>query len=182
MADTNFTRSQGETWRITISLEDSCGVPQQLANSSFVPSVYFSGLATKVGQTSVPIHFRYYPVETKTWGRGSSSTSDIGVYNMYAYIPSDEVGVCSIATHDNRASCESSGGDWTVDVAASLLTTSQMAAGGWTYEIRMADASNPSNLESSKTLLEGTIEIEASTLDISSGAGFVFSTPIAPVS
>lgn len=182
MAETNFTRSQGETWRVTISLEDSGCVPQQLADSSFVPSVYFSGLATKTGQTSVPIHFRYYPVETKTWGRGSNSSSDIGVYKLYAYIPSDEVGSCSISTHDNRASCESNSGTWTVDAAASLLTTSQMAAGSWKYEVRMSDASNPSNMESSKTILEGTLTIEASVLDISSGAGFIFGTPIVPAS
>ena len=180
MADTNFTRTQGETWRVTISLEDSDCVPQQLADSSLNPSVYFSGLATKTGSTSVPIKFQYYAAETKTWGRGTNSSSATGVYKLYAYIPADEVGSCSVSTHTDRASCESNSGTWTVDAAESLLTTANMTAGDWTYEIRMSDAADPSGLESTKTILEGKLTIETTTVDISTGAGFTFGTPTSP--
>ena len=181
MADTNFERAQGETWRITLSLEDSNCKPLQLASADYVPLAYFSGLATKTGQTSIPIRFQYYPVETKTWGRGSNSGTDIGVYRLYAYIPSDEVGSCSIAGHNDRASCEAvDGGVWAVNVAASALTTAQMEAGIWKYVIRMSDAANPSNLESSKNILKGNITISASVVDISAGAGFTFETPVSP--
>ena len=181
MADTNFERAQGETWRVTLSLEDSNCVPQQIASADYVPSVYFSGLATKTGQTSIPIRFQYYPVETKTWGRGSNSGTDIGVYRLYAYIPSDEVGSCSIAGHNDRASCEAvDGGVWAVNVAASALTTAQMEAGIWKYVIRMSDAANPSNLESSKNILEGNFTISTSVVDVSDGAGFIFDTPVSP--
>lgn len=182
MAETNFTRTQGETWRVTISLEDSDCVPQQLADSSYAPSVYFSGLATKTGETSVPIKFQYHATETKTWGRGTNSSSATGVYKLYAYIPADEVGSCSISGHSDRASCEAASGVWNVDAAASLLTTANMATGDWAYEIRMSDAADPSNLESSKTILEGKLKIEATTVDISVGSSFNFSTPAAPTS
>lgn len=181
MSYTNFTRSQGETWRITVSLEDSKGVPQQLADASFAPSVYFSGLATKTSETSIPILFRYHAVETVTYGRGSSKTSETGVYKVYAYIPADEVGSCSSALYEDRVSCESNAGTWTVDAGASLLTTTNMSVGDWNYEIRMADASDTSNLESAKTLLEGLITIEASVVDISPGASFTFGTPTSPL-
>ena len=181
MADTNFERAQGETWRVTLSLEDSNCVPQQIASADYVPSVYFSGLATKTGQTSIPIRFQYYPVETKTWGRGSNSGTDIGVYRLYAYIPSDEVGSCSITGHNDRASCEAvDGGVWEVNVAASALTTAQMEAGIWKYVIRMSDAANPSNLESSKNILKGNFTISTSVVDVSGGAGFIFDTPVSP--
>ena len=180
MADTNFERAQGETWRVTLSLEDSNCVPQQLASSTFVPSVYFSGLATKTGQTSVPIKFQYYPVETKTWGRGSSGSSATGVFRFYAYIPSDEVGSCSITGHNDRVSCVSAGGNWTVNVAESALTTATMEAGIWKYAIRMADAANPSNLESTKNILEGKLTIKESVIDVSAGTEISFEAPIIP--
>lgn len=181
MSDTNFERAQGETWRVTLSLEDSNCVPQQIASAAYVPSVYFSGLATKTGQTSIPIRFQYYPVETKTWGRGSNSGTDTGVYRFYAYIPSDEVGSCSITGHNDRASCEATDtGVWTVDAAASALTTAQMEAGIWKYVIRMSDAANPSNLESSKNILKGNFTISTSVVDVSDGAGFIFDTPVSP--
>jgi hypothetical protein len=155
-------------------------VPQQLADSSFVPSVYFSGLATKDGQTSVPINFKYLEVETITWGRGSLSDSATGVYKLYAYIPADEVGSCSIAGNSTQTACTTAGGTWTVDAAASLLTTSKMSVGDWNYEIRMADAVDTSGLESSKTLLYGILTISASTVDISPGSSFNFDTPDTP--
>ena len=180
MADTNFERAQGETWRITLSLEDSACVPQQIASSAFVPSVYFSGLATKTGQTSVPIKFQYYPVETKTWGRGSSGDTATGVYKFYAYIPSDEVGTCSIAGHTNRVACAAATGTWTVNAAASLLTTANMSAGIWDYSIRMSDAANPSNLESTKNILEGKLTIKESVIDVSAGTEISFEAPITP--
>lgn len=181
MADTNFERAQGETWRITLSLEDSNCKPQQLATAAYVPSVFFSGLATKTGQTDIPIRFQYYPAETKTWGRGSNSETEVGVYRFYAYIPSDEVGSCSIGGHNNRASCEAAAnGEWIVDPVDSELTTAKMEAGVWKYVIRMSDAANPSNLESSKNILKGNITILTSVVDISAGAGFTFAAPVLP--
>ena len=181
MSDTNFERAQGETWRITLSLEDSNCKPQQIARADYTPSVYFSGLATKTGQTSIPIKFQYYPVETKSWGRGSNSETEVGVYRFYAYIPSDEVGSCNIGGHTDRASCEAAtNGEWTVDPVASALTTAQMEAGVWKYVIRMSDAANPSNLESSKNILKGNITISTSVVDISAGAGFTFTAPVEP--
>ena len=180
MADTNFTRTQGETWRVTISLEDKDCVPQQLASSTYAPSVYFSGMATKTGQTSIPIKFQYYPTETKTWGRGAGAESASGVYKVYAYIPADEVGTCSVSGKYDAVSCAAAGGNWTVNNAQSLLTTANMQVGDWAYEIRMSDAANPSNLESTKSILEGTLTIEATTVDISAGSGFTFGTPVVP--
>lgn len=179
MAATNFTRTQGETWRITLSLTDSDGVPQQLADASFVPSIYWSGVATKTGQTDVPVYFQYLDSETITYGRGEETTVT-GVYKLYAYIPADEVGSCSDAQYTDRVSCEVNTETWTVDAAASLLTTTQMVTGDWDYEIRMSDAIDPSNLESSKVLLYGTLTMEESTVDISAGSSFTFQTPSTP--
>jgi hypothetical protein len=180
MADTNFTRTQGETWRVTIGLEDSKCIPQMLANESLVPLVYFAGIATKTGQTSVPIKFQFLDASSKTIGRGTGSYKQQGVYQVYAYIPADEVGSCSISDHKDRASCEAAAGTWTVDTAASLLTTTKMAVGDWKYEIRMADTSDPANTQSSKTILEGNLTIEESVVDISAGSSFTFVAPDAP--
>jgi len=185
MTDTNFERAQGETWRITLSLEDSNCKPQQFASADYTPSVYFSGLATKTDKTSIPIKFQYYPVETKSWGRGSNSETEVGVYSLYAYIPADEVGACSTGAHEDRASCEAAHADqWTADPVASALTTAKMEAGVWKYVIRMSDAANPSNLESSKNILKGNITITESVIDISNGADLTsdlaFSSPTVP--
>jgi len=179
MAKTNYERSQGETWRITISLEDENCVPTQLASEAYTPSVYFTGLSTKTGKTSIPIRFQYYPPETKTWGRGSTKTTATGVFRIYAYIPADEVGSCSLG-HNDRASCVAATGTWTVDTAKSLLTTSQMEAGVWKYAIRMSDSPNPSNLESVKNILEGDLTVVESVVDITDGAEVVFSIPASP--
>ena len=185
MTDTNFERAQGETWRITLSLEDSNCKPQPFASADYTPSVYFSGLATKTDRPSIPIKFQYYPVETKSWGRGSDSETEVGVYSLYAYIPADEVRSCNIAGHDDRASCEAvENGVWAVDTDASEQTTANMEAGVWKYVIRMSDAANPSNLESSKNILKGNITITESVIDISNGAGLTsdltFSSPTVP--
>jgi len=181
MTDTNFERAQGETWRITLSLEDSNCKPQQIASADYTPSVYFSGRATKTDQPSIPIKFQYYPVETKTWGRGSDSETEVGVYSLYAYIPADEVGSCNIGGHNDRASCEAAeNGVWAADPVASALTTVHMQAGVWEYAIRMSDAENPSNLESSKNILKGNITITESVIDISDGADLTFSRPALP--
>ena len=181
MTDTNFEKSQGETWKVTISVDGSNNTPQQIASAAYVPSVYFSGLATKTGQTSVPIRFQYHPSETKEIGRGTNSYTESGVYALSAYIPADEVGSCSIDGHANRAACEAATGTWTVDTAASLLTTANMSVGDWRYEIRMADARNPSNLELSTTALQGTLTIVESVIAITDGASFEFGTPVAPI-
>ncbi len=180
MADTNFTRTQGETWRITLEIEDSKCIPQMLANESLQPLVYFAGVATKTGQTSVPIRFQFLDTSSKTIGRGTGSYKQLGVFQVYAYIPADEVGSCSISTHKDRGTCEAAAGTWTVDTAASLLTTTNMATGDWNYEIRMADTVDPSNTQSSKTVLEGILTIEESVIDVSAGAGFTFAAPELP--
>jgi hypothetical protein len=46
----------------------------------------------------------------------------------------------------------------------------------------MSDAADPSGLESTKTILEGKLTIEATTVDISTGSGFTFGTPATPSS
>jgi len=180
MADTNFTRTRGETWRVTLELEDSNCIPQMLANSSLEPLVYFAGLATKSGQTSIPIKFQFLAASSKTIGRGTGSYKQQGVFQVYAYIPADEVGSCSLTAHSDRASCEAGAGVWTTDTAASLLTTTNMSSGDWRYEIRMADTIDPSNTQSSKTILEGSLTIEESVIDISSGSSFAFVAPDSP--
>ncbi len=180
MADTNFTRTQGETWRVTLEIEDSKCIPQMLASESLQPLVYFAGVATKTGQTSVPIRFQFLDASSKTIGRGTGSYKQSGVYQVYAYIPADEVGSCSISAHKDRVTCEAASGTWTVDTAASLLTTTNMAAGDWNYEIRTADSVDPSNAQSSKTVLEGTLTIEESVIDVSAGSSFTFTAPDAP--
>lgn len=180
MADTNYTRTQGETWRITLELEDSKCVPQMLANESLEPLVYFAGVATKSGETDVPIRFQFLDVSSRKVGRGTGSYNQQGVFQVYAYIPADEVGSCSISTHKDRASCEAAAGTWTVDTAASQLTTTNMTAGKWSYEIRMADTVDPSNVQTSKTILEGTLTIEESVIDVSTGSSFNFVAPDAP--
>ncbi len=177
MSDTNFTRSQGETWRIVLQMEDVDCVPTMIADASKSPLLYFAGIATKAGETSVPIFFKMHDVETKKYGRGSSRNIDDGVYKVYAYIPADEVGSCSISEHSTRSSCEMNSGTWTVNAAASLLTTSQMATGDWRYEIRVADAADISNLETANTILEGYLTIEDGPLDSAAGSSFVFSAP-----
>jgi len=177
MSDTNFTRSQGEILRMTIQLEDANCHPIMIADSNQSPYLYFAGIATKSGQTSVPFYFKQHEVESKTYGRGKGRTTENGVWKVYAYIPADEVGTCSISTHDNRADCEAATGTWTVDTAASLLTTATMQAGDWKYEIRVADAADISGLETSKTVLEGKLTIIDGPIDSTSGSSFTFSAP-----
>ena len=89
MTATNFERAQGETWRVLISLEDSNTLPLQLADESFVASLFFSGVAKKTGQTSIPILMQFSQPETKTWGRGAQASTATGVYSFYAYLPAD---------------------------------------------------------------------------------------------
>ena len=141
------------------------------------PYLYFAGIATKSGQTDVPFYFKMHDVESKTYGRGKVRTTENGVWKIYAYIPADEVGTCSISAHDNRADCESAAGTWTVDTAASLLTTATMAKGDWNYEIRVADAADISGLETAKSILEGKLTIIDGPLDSTPGSAFSFSAP-----
>jgi hypothetical protein len=177
MAITNFTIKQGETWSKVLNLEDSDCVPTLLADLSSNPYMYFAGMATKTGETSVPVHFKYGEVETKTYGRGSGRKTITGIFDVILYIPADEVGSCSIAGKNTRTECSSAGGTWTVNAAASLLTTTKMAIGNWNYEIRKGTALDVSGAESSETILYGIITIEESSLDLSTGSGFTFSTP-----
>ena len=177
MSDTNYIRSQGEIMRISIELEDSNCHPIMIADSNQAPYLYFAGIATKSGQTSVPFYFKHYEVESKTYGRGKGRVVENGVWKIHAYIPADEVGTCSISTHDNRADCEAATGTWTVDAAASLLTTATMAKGDWKYEIRVADAADISGLETAKSILEGKITIIDGPLDSTPGSAFSFSAP-----
>lgn len=174
---TNFTRSQGETWRVTIDMEDENCVPIKIADSSKTPILYFAGVATKDGQIDVPIYFKMQEVESRTYGRGTSRTNESGVFKVYAYIPADEVGSCSDTAYGDKSSCEVAGGTWAVDAAASLLTTAKMETGDWSYEIRVADAADISNLETSNTILEGTITIVDGPIDSTPGSSFIFSAP-----
>lgn len=176
MAITNYTKSQGETWRVTIQMEDANCVPIMIATAAKAPLLYFAGIATKSGQTDVPIHFKMFDVETKTSGRGSSRASSTGVFSVYAYIPADEIGSCSIAAHTTKSTCVANSGTWTVDTAASLLTTATMNPGAWAYEIRVADSADVSGLESASTILEGTITIETGPID-TAGSSFIFTAP-----
>jgi hypothetical protein len=179
MSDTNFTRSQGETWRITVEMEDAYCVPSMLADASKSPLLYFAGVATKSGQTTIPMHFKMHDVETKTHGRGNKRVTEHGVYKIYAYIPADEIGSCSITAHSDKATCELNSGTWTVNTAASLLTTSKMETGDWRYEIRVADAMDISGLETANTILEGKLTILDGPLDSTPGSAFTFSAPTA---
>jgi hypothetical protein len=177
MANTDFSFRQGESWSRTITLEDEDCVPIALADSNSNAQKFFAGMATKTGEDSVPILFKYSAVETKTYGRGSAKSSSEAVFGVSAYIPADEVGSCSIAEHITRTACVGANGTWTVDSTASLSTTTKMAVGDWSYEVRVADVTDPSGLESSTTILYGTLSVSASTLDLSPGAGFTFVTP-----
>ncbi len=177
MAATNFTIRKGETWSKVLNLEDSNCVPTLLADLGSNPYMYFAGMATKSGETSVPIHFKYGEVETKTSGRGSGKKTTTGIFEVILYIPADEVGSCSIVGNNTRTECNSAGGTWTVDVPASLLTTTNMAEGSWSYEVRKGSALDVSGAESSETLLYGSISVEASPIDLSAGSSFTFSTP-----
>ncbi len=177
MAATNFTIKQGETWSKVLNLEDSKCIPTVLADIDSSPNMYFAGMATKTGETSVPIYFKYGLVETKKYGRGSKRKTVSGIFDVVLYIPADEVGSCSIAGNDTRTECNTAGGTWTVNVSASLLTTSKMSKGDWEYEIRRGVALDVSGAESSKTILYGIITIEESSLDLSSGSSFAFSIP-----
>jgi len=176
---TNFTRNQGEIFRITIDMEDNNCFPMEIADSNKNPLIFFAGVATKSGQTDVPIRFKMQDVETVTYGRGSNRQTATGVFKVYAYIPADEVGSCDLSQYENRTDCEAHGGTWTVDANASLLTTSNMAVGDWSYQIRIADADDVSNLEAAITILSGTLTITESEIDVSAGASFTFSAPAA---
>jgi hypothetical protein len=177
MATTNFTIKQGETWSKVLNLEDSDCVPTMLADFNSNPYMYFAGMATKTGETSVPVHFKYGEVETKTYGRGNGRKTITGIFDVVLYIPADEVGSCSVVGNSTKTECNSAGGTWTVDASASLLTTNKMAIGDWNYEIRKGTALDVSGVESSETILYGTITIEESSLDLSAGSSFTFSTP-----
>jgi hypothetical protein len=177
MATTNFTIRQGETWSKVLNLEDSDCIPTMVADSNSNPEMYFAGMATKTGQNSVPIYFKYGEVETKTHGRGKGRKTTTGIYDIIAYIPADEVGSCSVADKLTKVSCLSAAGTWTVNTSASLLTTSKMAEGDWNYEIRKGEASDVSGAELSETLLYGVITVEESSLDLSPGSSFTFLTP-----
>jgi hypothetical protein len=52
-----------------------------------------------------------------------------------------------------------------------------MTAGDWTYEIRVADALDVSNLEAAATILSGVLTIEDGPIDSTSGSSFTFSAP-----
>ena len=177
MATTDFTIKKGETWSKVLNLEDSDCVPTMLADLSSNPQMYFAGMATKSGETSIPVHFKYGEVETKTYGRGSGRKTITGIFDVILYIPADEVGSCSVAGNSTQTECNSAGGTWTVDASASLLTTSKMAEGSWDYEVRKGSALDVSGAESSETLLYGSITVEASSIDLSAGSSFTFSTP-----
>ncbi len=177
MATTDFTVKQGETWSKVINLEDSDCKVTLMADKNKVPNMYFAGMATKTGATSVPILFKYGEVETRTQGRGSKRVTEQGVFDVILYIPADEVGSCSVSGKDTQTECNSAGGTWTVDAAASLLTTTKMVAGVWSYEVRKASAIDVSGSETSETIMYGSLTVEESSLDISSGSSFNFSTP-----
>jgi len=177
MATTNFTIKQGETWSKVLTLENSDCVPTMLADLSSNPQMYFAGMATKTGESSIPIHFKYGEVETRSHGRGSSKVIVTGIFDVRLYIPADEVGSCSVAGNSTKTECNSAAGTWTVDASASLLTTINMAVGEWDYEVRKGSALDVSDSETSETILHGTITVEESSLDLSSGSSFSFSTP-----
>lgn len=148
---TNFTRYQGETWRVVVSLEDSAGVPQILADESFAPLLYFSGVASLPGNDPVPIKFEYYAKkasESRVTGSGKSYRRLAGVYEVVLYISADD--------------------------------TSTMATGSWPYEVRMSEGVNPTGMDVTKTILKGSITIQGSTVDVSSGSSFTFETPDTP--
>jgi len=175
MAETNFKVRQGETWSRVISFQDSDCIPTLIASETLVPTMYFAGTATKTGQTSVPIYFSYEDIETKTYGRGVSKSTKTGIFGVKIYIPADEVGSCSDDSYKSRLACASNGETWTVDTAKSDLTTSKMEAGVWKYEIRIANAVNTANTDSSRTILYGNLTIEESSLNTTTA--FEFSTP-----
>lgn len=177
MATTNFTIKQGETWSKVLNIESSDCIPSRISDTNGNPSMYFSGMAAKTGETSIPIRFKYGEVETKTYGRGSGRETVSGIFDLIVYIPADEVGYCSVPGKTSRSECLSSSGSWTVSSSESLLTTINMAEGDWDYEIRKGESSNVSGPESSDTILHGTMTVEKSFLDLSSGSEFTFVSP-----
>jgi len=177
MSTTNFTIRQGETWSKVLNLEDSNCIPIILADVNRYPQMYFAGLVTKPGETSIPIRFKYGEVETRTYGRGRSKRESVGIFDVRVYIPADEVGSCSVVGNETRTECNSAGGTWTVDVEGSLLTTLNMATGVWSYEVRKGVALDVSGAEISETLLYGTLTVEAANVDLSAGSSFTFITP-----
>ena len=148
----NYTLNQGETWRVTLELQDSSCNPIRLAteeNGVYTATVFFAGVAKQVGANSVDILFRMQPKETKTYGRGALRTTEEGVFKVYAYIPAD--------------------------------ATAEMAAGDWTYEIRQSDVSAPDLVNAPHavaTVLEGIITINDGPLD--TGTTFTYGSPSAP--
>jgi hypothetical protein len=134
-------------------------------------------MATKSGETSVPILFKYGEVEAKSYGRGSARGTQSGVFDLICYIPADEVGSCSVGDSLTKTDCDYASGIWTIDNSASLLTTSNMAAGDWEYEIRKGESLDISGTEVSITILYGSITVEDSQIDLSAGSSFTFTTP-----
>ena len=158
-------------------MEDANCHPTMIADASKSPLLYFAGVATKSGQTDVPLLFKMHDVETRSYGRGKGRVTEDGVFKVYAYIPGDEIGSCSVTGHSTRSACEGAGGTWTIDTVASQGTTINMVAGDWTYEIRVADSTDISNLETANTILEGKITIEDGPLESTAGSSFTFSAP-----
>jgi hypothetical protein len=174
---TDFTIKQGETWSRVINLEDSDCRPVLMADRDSNPEMYFAGRATKSGETSIPLLFKYGDVESRTSGRGSNRYVDVGIFDVHFYIPADEVGSCSVSGEETQTECDRAGGIWTVNADASLLTTSNMAPGTWEYEVRSSVSPDSSGIESSQTMIYGNLIVEETSLDLSTGSNFDFIVP-----